>query len=82
VSDKNLDSILPLFPTEATYYFCKPDVPRGLTSTVLQEKAETFNLIGDVYPSVNEAYKAALKNASKKDVIYVGGSTFVVAEVV
>jgi len=82
VSDKNLDSILPLFPKEATYYFCKPDVPRGLPSTILQEKANQFNLKGDVFATVNEAYNAALKNASKKDVIYIGGSTFVVAEVV
>ena len=82
VSDKKLESILPLFPKEATYYFCKPDVPRGLSAVLLQEKANCFNLIGDVCISVNEAYKAALKNASKKDVIYIGGSTFVVAEVV
>ena len=82
VSDKNLETILPLFPKEARYYFCKPNVPRGLTSIVLQEKASSLNLIGDEYPSVNEAYGAALKNASKEDVIYIGGSTFVVAEVV
>ena len=82
VSDKNLDSILPFFPTEATYYFCKPDVPRGLPSVTLQEKAKQLNLKGDVFTSVNEACNASLKNASKKDVIYIGGSTFVVAEVV
>ena len=82
VSDKKLETILPLFPKEARYYFCKPNVPRGLTSIVLQEKASSLNLIGDEYPSVNEAYGAALKNASKEDVIYIGGSTFVVAEVV
>ena len=82
VSDKNLESILPLLPKEATYYFCKPDVPRGLSAVLLQEKANCFNLIGDVFLSVNQAYQAALKNASKKDVIYIGGSTFVVAEVV
>ena len=82
VSDKNLETILPFFPMEATYYFCKPDVPRGLPASELREKANKFNLIGDVFLSVNQAYKAALKNASKKDVIYIGGSTFVVAEVV
>ena len=82
VSDKNLESILPFFPNEAIYYFCKPDVPRGLSTSLLEEKANQFNLIGDVFSSVNEAYSAALKNASKKDVIYIGGSTFVVAEVV
>ncbi len=82
VSDKKLESILPLFPKEATYYFCKPDVPRGLGASLLQDKANSFNLRGDVFSSVNEAYRTALKNASKKDVIYIGGSTFVVAEVV
>lgn len=82
VSDKNLESILPLFPQKVKYYFCKPDVPRGLASTVLQETANQFHLNGEVYPSVNEAYRAALKNTSKEDVIYIGGSTFVVAEVV
>lgn len=80
VADKNLETILPLFPNKARYYFCKPNVPRGLASTVLQETANQFHLKGDVYSSVNEAYDAALKNASKEDVIYIGGSTFVVAE--
>jgi len=82
VSDKNLETILPFFPKEATYYFCKPDVPRGLFPATLQEKASQFKLKGGVFASVNEAYQVALKNASKKDVIYIGGSTFVVAEVV
>jgi len=82
VSDKNLDEILPLFPTEADYYFCKPNIPRGLSEEVLQEKAALFNLIGKKYSSVKNAYKKALSNVNQGDVIYVGGSTFVVAEII
>ena len=82
VSDKNLDEILPLFPKKTTYYFCKPDIPRGLDALKLKNKAAKFDLIGNDYASVVKAYKSALKNASKKDLIFIGGSTFVVAEVV
>ncbi len=81
VDDKNLDIILPLFPRKASYYFCKPDVPRGLTASLLSENGARFELQGSIFDSVRMAYKTALKNASKHDVIYVGGSTFVVAEV-
>jgi len=82
VNDKDLDSILPLFPTQATYYFCKPDVPRGLEASVLAISAKEFGLKGSAFNSVNEAYGSSLENASKKDLIYIGGSTFIVAEVV
>lgn len=80
VNDKNLDNILPLFPKEATYYFCKPDIPRGLPANKLKQKSNKFNLYGDIYSSVNKAYQIALKNATDNDIVYVGGSTFVVAE--
>jgi len=82
VDDKNLETILPLFPKDATYYFCKPNIIRGLDVTILKEKASKFNLIGNEYSSVNKAYKKAKKNASTNDLIYIGGSTFVVAEIV
>ncbi len=82
VNDKDLDKILPLFPKNATYYFCKPNISRGLPATMLYCKAKGFDLKGDVYSSVKEAYKKALQNASRSDLIYIGGSTFVVAEVV
>ena len=81
VNDKNLDEILPLFPTNAIYYFCKPNIPRGLDSRTLQDKAAKFNLKGEVYNSVSESYNNALQNAIKSDFIYIGGSTFVVAEI-
>lgn len=81
VNDKDLDDILPLFPKKAIYYFCKPDIPRGLDASFLQQKSLEFGLIGEVYNSVSEAYNKALKTAQKSDFVYVGGSTFVVAEI-
>ena len=81
VNDKNLEEILPLFPKKAIYYFCKPDIPRGLDATFLQQEALAFGLIGKVYSSVSNAYQFAKENAGKNDLIYVGGSTFVVAEI-
>ena len=81
VNDKDLDEILPLFPKKAIYYFCKPNIPRGLDAVILKQKASTFKLKGEVYNSVSEAYQKALKNAGATDFIYIGGSTFVVAEI-
>lgn len=81
VNDKKLEEVLPMFPKEAIYYFCKPNIPRGLSEIELQKHAAEFSLKGFSFNSVNQAYIAALKNASKNDLIYVGGSTFVVAEI-
>lgn len=80
VNDKDLDSILPLFPKKAHYYFCKPDSLRGLPTKILQEAAKKHGLIGEKYDSVENAFTAAKENAGQNDFIYVGGSTFVVAE--
>lgn len=81
VNDKDLEEILPLFPKKAIYYFCKPNIPRGLDVLILKQKATSFELKGEVYNSVSEAYQKALKNAEITDFIYIGGSTFVVAEI-
>jgi len=81
VNDKDLNDILPLFPKKAKYYFCKPNIPRGLNAKILEENANKYNLKGKVYNSVSNAYTNAIKNANTNDFIYVGGSTFVVAEV-
>lgn len=81
VSDKNLSEILPMFPQKAKYYFCKPNIPRGLSASELLEEASVFSLKGEVFSSVNQAFEKSKVNASKEDVIYVGGSTFVVAEI-
>jgi len=82
VNDKDVDSILPLLPKEASYYFCKPNVPRGLDADILKSNFMSKGFHGQTYDSVSEALKAAKKHATTKDVIYVGGSTFVVAEIV
>ena len=82
VNDKSLDKVLKLFPKEASYYFAKANIPRGLDATILQEKAAIFGLKGRAYSSVKNALKAARRQAVEKDLIYVGGSTFVVAEVI
>lgn len=82
VSDKKLEEVLPLFPKDATYYFCKPNIPRGLNEEDLKQKAFEFNLFGEKYASVNHAFKKALSHANQEDIIYVGGSTFVVAEII
>ena len=81
VDDKNLDTILPLFPKNAIYYFCKPNVIRGLAVDELQQNAMAYGLLGEAYVTVNEAYKSAMTAANAKDVVYIGGSTFVVAEI-
>lgn len=81
VNDKDLSSILPLLPKTAKYYFCRPNIPRGLDAEKLQHLAAEFNLAGDVYDSVPVAYDTARKSASEHDFVYVGGSTFVVAEI-
>jgi dihydrofolate synthase/folylpolyglutamate synthase len=81
VVDKNLDEVLPLFPKNAIYYFCCPNNFRGLNATALQEKAASFGLSGSTFNSVSNAYENARSNALADDFIYVGGSTFVVAEI-
>ncbi|MCB6060853.1 bifunctional folylpolyglutamate synthase/dihydrofolate synthase [Flavobacterium psychrophilum] len=81
VNDKDLDDVLPLFPKKAKYFFSKPNIFRGLDAKILQEKATNFGLKGNIYSSITEAYKEALKLSSQNDFIYIGGSTFVVAEI-
>jgi len=81
VSDKDLENILPLFPRHAIYYFCKPSVPRGMPAITLQEAASRFDLKGYHYKSVREALLMAKKDATPEDLIFIGGSTFVVADV-
>jgi dihydrofolate synthase/folylpolyglutamate synthase len=81
VNDKDLDEILPLFPKNAIYYFCKPNMPRGLDAKILEQKSQEFGLNGKVYNSVSEAYTSAKENAVVTDFIYIGGSNFVVAEI-
>jgi len=80
VNDKDITSMLTLFPKNGTCYFCKPNIPRGLDAVELKMQAESIGLKGEAYHSVKSALQAARKAAIPSDLIYIGGSTFVVAE--
>ena len=80
VNDKDLKDILSLLPKNATYYFCKPDIPRGLSAELLKKEGLAYGLYGDVFQSVAAAYQDAIEKAAEDDLIFIGGSTFVVAE--
>ncbi|MEK7257047.1 MAG: folylpolyglutamate synthase/dihydrofolate synthase family protein [Bacteroidota bacterium] len=82
VKDKDISPVLSLLPENATYYFAKANIPRGLEAPVLQEKAAALGLHGKAYSSVRRALAAAKKCAGNDDLIFVGGSIFVVAEVI
>lgn len=81
VNDKSIDKILVQLPKEAIYYFCKPNIPRGLDATLLQKQAAEYGLKGAIYDSVNLAIETAKNKASAADMIFIGGSNFVVAEI-
>ena len=81
VNDKNIEKILYLLPKQAIYYFCQADIPRSLNKEELRLAARKHDLHGNYYTSVMEAFKVANLAANKDDVIFIGGSTFVVAEV-
>ncbi len=80
VNDKDLGTILPLLPREAHYYFTRSKAPRSLDALILREKAAAYGLSGRDFPSVKEAYKEAREKAGENDMIFTGGSTFVVAD--
>jgi len=80
VGDKDISKNLDRLPGNATYYFCKADLPRALDAEELRTQAEKHKLHGQPYPSVKAAYKAARNAANKHDLVLVCGSVFVVAE--
>jgi dihydrofolate synthase/folylpolyglutamate synthase len=82
VNDKDLGSVLPLFPQDATYYFTKASIPRALNETLLKSEAGKYGLKGVSFPDVRSALDAARNSAKPTDLIFIGGSTFVVAEVI
>lgn len=79
-SDKDRESVLPLLPREARYYFTRASVERALDERLLQEEAGAYGLTGERYGNVAEAVAAAIKNADENDLIFIGGSSFVVAD--
>jgi len=80
VADKDVDSIVALLPTNAAYYFTQAAIPRAMSADVLAQKCCAMGLIGSSFSTVAHALQAAKKNAAVNDVIFVGGSTFVVAD--
>lgn len=80
VADKDISAVLELFPKEGIYYFCQPANLRALNASDLQQKALKAGLQGNVYSNVNEALKTAISESNPDDTIYVGGSTFLVAD--
>ena len=82
VNDKDLESLINLFPEQATYYFCTPIIQRGKPSEETQQLFNQLGYKGEAYASTQLAFKKALYSAEKSDIIYVGGSTFVVAEII
>ena len=81
VGDKDVTRVLKLLPQNATYYFCKADIPRGLDAELLKQEAAEFQLWGEFYSSVKQAYEAACNAAENDDMVFIGGSVFTVAEV-
>jgi len=82
VKDKDPALVLDLLPKDAIYYFCKADIPRALDEDELMQIASGFGLKGTAYPNVKEALESARSNASENDMVFIGGSTFVVAEAI
>ncbi|MDD3739773.1 MAG: bifunctional folylpolyglutamate synthase/dihydrofolate synthase [Bacteroidales bacterium] len=82
VNDKNITKILSLFPTNAQYYFTQASVPRAMPAIELQKEALNYNLYGDYYEDVFTAFKSAKDNSDENDVIFVGGSTFIVGDLI
>lgn len=80
VNDKDLSLVLPLLPVDARYYFTRASVPRALDENILKEKALRAGLKGECFHDVRSAVRAARSNASRKDLVFIGGSTFIVAE--
>ena len=82
VNDKDLKKVLPIFPVDAKYYFTKANIPRALNEEILKSEAAAYGLVGKCYSDVKTALNKARKDASQTDMIFIGGSTFIVAEII
>ncbi len=82
VKDKEITKILQILPLEYKYYFCKPNIIRGIEAKLLYKKAGKFGLKGNVYETVSKAFIASKNNVDKDDLIFIGGSTFLASEII
>jgi len=80
VNDKDISHVLELLPNSATYYFTRASIPRALNETELKGMATGYGLKGDTFPTVKDALTTALANAANDDLVFIGGSNFIVAE--
>ncbi len=80
VNDKDISGVLAMLPHDAIYYFTQASIPRAMSADTMREKAKTYRLYGNVYPTVIDAYQAALSDSGENDFVFVGGSSFVVAD--
>lgn len=82
LKDKDVNAVLAILPKQATYYFSQPHLDRALPAAELAQQAKKYELHGEVYPEIKKALKTAQHHAKADDLIFIGGSTFVVAEVI
>lgn len=80
VDDKDVDAVMDMLPQSAIYYFTKAETHRAINEQILKEKAEAKGLFGNTYPTVSQAYNAAKDNARENDFVFIGGSSYVVAD--
>lgn len=80
VDDKDIDTVMNMLPTNATYYFTQAQTKRAIPANIVKEKGKEHHLKGYVFPQVADAYKAALHHANEDDFIFVGGSSYIVAD--
>lgn len=80
VDDKDVDTVMKMLPHGARYYFTKASTHRAISEEILMSKAQIIGLTGNTYPSVQQAYKAAKEQAEDTDFLFVGGSSYVVAD--
>ncbi len=80
VDDKDIDTVMNMLPTNATYYFTQAQTKRAIPANIVKEKGKKHHLKGYVFPQVADAYKAALHHANEDDFIFVGGSSYIVAD--
>ena len=80
VDDKDIDTVMNMLPTNATYYFTQAQTKRAIPANIVEEKGKEHHLKGYVFPQVADAYKAALHHANEDDFIFVGGSSYIVAD--
>jgi dihydrofolate synthase/folylpolyglutamate synthase len=79
-NDKDIDSVLKILPKNAVYYFTKASIERALNEDLIKEQASIYQLLGSSHPTVSEAIEAAIENADNDDLIFIGGSSFIVAD--